>query len=598
MAVKDEIRKITRTGELLVQRGVIDQDILDKAILLQQAEEGSRRKLGEILVEDLNCERHEIYLELARIYAFPEVDLEKFEITDKKGQFIKSLYDSVSKKERVELFQSNVLPFRIDENRPDTLLVLTDDPTNRDIMVLAKKLRFRHIELAYAKRENIKKWIESVYPTTNEFLQIIEESAGSFESIEDGGGEDGIDEEALDQEINQSLLTNLVEGCLVEAVRRGVSDIHVMPQAGNKTDFYFRIDGKLQLWHTQELIKPEAMAAVVKDRSRNVDRFERETAQDGYIQRNIDGTMIRFRVSIIPIVSTEFKRKLESIVIRVLDDRKIITDLDKLGLQPQAKKDFRKAITKPQGMVILTGPTGSGKSTTLVAALYQVLSSEVNCLTVEDPVEYIIKGARQIKISHTLGFEGAIRAILRHDPDIVMVGEMRDKETAEIAIKLANTGHLTFSTLHTNDAPSAVSRLFKMGVEPFLIAYAINIIVAQRLIRTLCPKCKEVDTDLDLEVPLSLGFVAEEIETTLFHKAVGCEHCTNGYKGRAAIHEALFFTREIRRLILDAGDEVDEDALRTEAVKNKMLTLRASGRERIKEGVANCEEIAFATAED
>ncbi|MBU1650582.1 GspE/PulE family protein, partial [bacterium] len=558
MAVKDEIRKITRTGELLVQRGVIDQDILDKAILLQQAEEGSRRKLGEILVEDLNCERHEIYLELARIYAFPEVDLEKFEITDKKGQFIKSLYDSVSKKERVELFQSNVLPFRIDENRPDTLLVLTDDPTNRDIMVLAKKLRFRHIELAYAKRENIKKWIESVYPTTNEFLQIIEESAGSFESIEDGGGEDGIDEEALDQEINQSLLTNLVEGCLVEAVRRGVSDIHVMPQAGNKTDFYFRIDGKLQLWHTQELIKPEAMAAVVKDRSRNVDRFERETAQDGYIQRNIDGTMIRFRVSIIPIVSTEFKRKLESIVIRVLDDRKIITDLDKLGLQPQAKKDFRKAITKPQGMVILTGPTGSGKSTTLVAALYQVLSSEVNCLTVEDPVEYIIKGARQIKISHTLGFEGAIRAILRHDPDIVMVGEMRDKETAEIAIKLANTGHLTFSTLHTNDAPSAVSRLFKMGVEPFLIAYAINIIVAQRLIRTLCPKCKEVDTDLDLEVPLSLGFVAEEIETTLFHKAVGCEHCTNGYKGRAAIHEALFFTREIRRLILDAGDEVDE----------------------------------------
>jgi len=598
MAVKDEIRKITRTGELLVQRGVIDQDILDKAILLQQAEEGIRRKLGEILVEDLNCDRHEIYRELAKIYAFPEIDLEKFEITEKKSQFVKSLYDSVPKAERVELFQNNILPFRIDENRPDTLLVLTDDPTNRDVMSLSKKLRFRHIELAYAKREIVTKWIETIYPTTNEFLQIIEESAGSFETIEDGGGEEGIDEEALDQEINQSLLTNLVEGCLVEAVRKGASDIHVIPQAGNKTDFFFRIDGKLQIWHTQELVKPESMAAVVKDRSRNVDRFERETAQDGFIQRSIDGHMIRFRVSIIPIVSTEFKRRLESIVIRVLDDRKVITDLNRLGLQKQAKKDFTKAITKPQGMVILTGPTGSGKSTTLVAALHQVLSPEKNCLTVEDPVEYIINGARQIKIGHNLNFDGAIRAILRHDPDIVMVGEMRDRETAEIAIKLANTGHLTFSTLHTNDAPSAVSRLFKMGVEPFLIAYAINIVVAQRLIRTLCPKCKEVDTDLDLEVPLSLGFTAEEIETTVFHKPAGCEHCVKGFKGRAAIHEALYFTREIRRIILESGAEVDEDAIRNEAIKNKMLTLRASGRERIKEGIATCEEIAFATAED
>jgi type IV pilus assembly protein PilB len=249
-------------------------------------------------------------------------------------------------------------------------------------------------------------------------------------------------------------------------------------------------------------------------------------------------------------------------------------------------------------MVILTGPTGSGKSTTLVAALFQVISPQVNVLTVEDPVEYMIQGARQIKIGHALGFEGAIRAILRHDPDIVMVGEMRDKQTADIAIKLANTGHLTFSTLHTNDAPSAVSRLFKMGVEPFLIAYAINIVVAQRLIRTLCNDCKAVDTDLDPEVPRSLGFSDEEIENTAFYKPVGCDNCAQGFKGRAAIHEALYFTKEIRRIILESGEEVDEDAVRTEAIKNGMLTLRASGRGRIKEGITTCEEIGFATAED
>lgn len=598
MAVKEETRKVPRTGELLVQTGVIDQELLEKALLLQSAETGTRRKLGEILVEDLNCDRHEIYRVLARIYAFSEVDLDAEELTERRTQTIKSLYESIDKEDRGKILENSILPFKIDEKRQDTLLVLTDDPTDRERYQLAKKFGFRYIELAYARQEMLQKWIQTIYPTTNEFLQIIEDASSSVETIDDEGGEDNIDEEALDQEINQSLLTNLIEGCLVEAVRRGTSDVHIIPGEGNKTDFLFRVDGKLQGWHTQEFIKPEAIAAVVKDRSRNVDRFERETAQDGFIQRNIDSHLIRFRVSIVPIVAAEYRRKLESIVIRVLDDRKVITDLEKLGLQKQSKRDFEKAINQPQGMVILTGPTGCGKSTTLIAALHQVITPQVNVLTVEDPVEYMIYGARQLKIGYNLDFEGAIRAILRHDPDIVMVGEMRDKATADIAIKLANTGHLTFSTLHTNDAPAAISRLFKMGVEPFLIAYAINIIVAQRLIRTLCEGCKTDDTDLDKEVPLTLGFTEEEIANTTFYKAVGCDKCNHGYKGRAAIHETLFFTKEIRRLILEAGDEVNEDALRQESAKNGSLTLRASGRERIKTGVATCEEIAFATAED
>lgn len=599
MPIREETKKITRSGDLLVEHGVIDAEMLEKALILQSSETGSkRRKLGEILVEDLGCDRHEIYRELAKIYAFSEVDLEQETITEQKIAFIKSLYEQLEKADRDELIRNNIIPYKVDERRADTLLVLTDDPTDRELRNLAKKFRFRHLDFSYVRREHLRKWIEAIYPTTNEFLQIIEDVSSQIENFEENEEEEKIDEEKLDQEINQSLLTNLIEGCLVESVRKGASDIHIVPGEGNRTDFHFRVDGKLQLWHTQEYIKPEAIAAVVKDRSRNVDRFERETAQDGFIQRNIDGHLIRFRVSILPIVAAEYRRKLESIVIRVLDDRKVITDLSKLGFQKQAKRDFEKAVHKPQGMVILTGPTGSGKSTTLMAALHQVLTPQVNVLTVEDPVEYMIRGARQIKIGPHLDFEGAIRAILRHDPDIVMVGEMRDKTTAEIAIKLANTGHLTFSTLHTNDAPSVVSRLFKMGVEPFLIAYAINIVVAQRLIRTLCEKCKEVDKELDPEVPLSLGFTKEEIKNTVFYKAVGCEHCNKGYKGRGAIHEALLFTKEIRRIILESGNDVDEDAIRNEAIKNGMLTLRASGRERIKEKLTTCEEIAFATAED
>ncbi len=599
MLTREEIKRIPRTGDLLVQRGVIDAEILEKALLIQSAETGARRrKLAEILVQDLGCDRHEIYRELARLYAFPEVDLESENLSEAKTQFIKELYDSLDKNDREECLNNHILPFRIDDRRSDTLLVLTDDPTDREKLAQAKKFRFRHIELAYAQRELVRKWLDKIYPATNEFLQIIEEASAQAESLEENVEDEKIDEEKLDQEINQSLLTNLIEGCLVEAVRRGCSDIHIIPGEGNRTEFHFRVDGKLQLWHTQEFIKPEAIAAVVKDRSRNIDRFERETAQDGFIQRNVDGHLIRYRVSIIPIVAAEYRRKLESIVIRVLDDRKVITDLTKLGLQPRARADFQKAISKPQGMIILTGPTGSGKSTTLMAALFQVLTPQVNVLTVEDPVEYMIRGARQIKIGVHLDFEGAIRAILRHDPDIVMVGEMRDRATAEIAIKLANTGHLTFSTLHTNDAPAAISRLFKMGVEPFLVSYAINIIVAQRLIRTICVNCKVIDTDLDPEVPRLLGFSEEEIRQTTFYRAEGCEQCNRGYKGRGAIHEALLFTKEIRHLILESGNEVNEESVRDAALKNGMLTLRASGRERIKEGITTCEEIAFATAED
>ena len=276
-----------------------------------------------------------------------------------------------------------------------------------------------------------------------------------------------------------------------------------------------------------------------------------------------------------------------------------ITDLDKLGLQGKAKEDFLKAIHSPQGIVILTGPTGSGKTYTLNAGVHQVISPEVNVLTVEDPVELMIEGARQIKISsEKLTFEQAVRAILRHDPDIVMVGEMRDLETAQTAIKLANTGHLTFSTLHTNDAPSAVSRLYKMGVEPFLIANAINIVVAQRLIRKLCAKCKRPIEDLDPSIPLSLGFTEEEIKNTTFYEAAGCDGCRNGYKGRVAIHEALLFTKEIRRLILASGDTVDEEAIREQAIQDGMLTLRAAGRVRIKQGLTSFEEVAAITSEN
>ena len=592
-----------RIGDFLKARGIVDGEKIDKAIAIQRDEAerpGSRwtrrRRFGDILIEDLGIDRHTVNKAISELYGSKEIHLEPKTIEQERLESIRKLLDGLPDEVRTQVINRRVIPFVGGPETNGTIQILASDTTDPTIEILTSRLGPQKYEVAYVRQKELDEFINLIAPPKNEFLEIIEEVSQAAEVIEEE--ELRIDEEALDAEINQSLLGSLVEGSLVEAVRRGVSDIHIVPKEGNRTEFHFREDGKMYLWYTQEKTKPEAVSAVLKDRSINVDRFERERAQDGFIQRKIDGHVIRFRVSVLPIIGQEFERKLESIVIRILDDRKVITDLDKLGLQGKTKEAFTQSIQKPQGIVILTGPTGSGKSTTLVAALYYVMDPSVNVLTVEDPVEYMIRGARQLKISEDkLNFEQAVRAILRHDPDIVMVGEMRDLQTAQIAIKLANTGHLTFSTLHTNDAPSAVSRLYKMGVEPFLIANAINVVVAQRLVPTLCSKCKRPIKNLDPSIPQSLGFTEEEIKTTAFYEAVGCDACRMGYKGRAGIHEALLFTKAIRRMILQAGEVVDEEAIREQAIAEGMMTLRASGRERIKQGITTFEAVAAATTD-
>ncbi|HUL44159.1 MAG TPA: ATPase, T2SS/T4P/T4SS family [Bacteroidota bacterium] len=587
-----------KIGYTLLKKGIIDYETLEKSLHARETEDRkNRRNLGQILVNDFHVDHDLVFREVANLYAFREVYLNDEVVDEPRIEFIKKYVDTLPDNYRDLLIQTKVLPLRFDEKQTDKLILIAADPTDRNIPVIARNFGVKKYEVCYCRLRDFTSLMEQVVPLQNEFLKLLADADVDLQSAEDDGA---VDEEALESEISKSALVNLIEGALVEAVRTGASDIHIIGKENNRTEFFFRIDGNLKIWHVQENTTPEAVAAVVKDRSKNVDRFEREMSQDGFIQRLVDSHQIRFRVSIMPIVGTEFKHKFESIVIRVLDDRKVITDLSKLGLQGPAREAFNKAISKPQGIVILTGPTGSGKSTTLIAALHQVIDPSVNVLTVEEPVEYIIRGARQLKIGPKMNFDQAIRGILRHDPDIVLVGEMRDKATAEIAIKLANTGHLTFSTLHTNDAPSAIARLYKMGVEPFLIAYAINIVVAQRLVRTLCENCKQPIklSEKDTQVYLKFGFTEDLLKGATFFGPVGCEKCTDGWKGRAAIHEALYFTKEIKQIIVSSGSEVDENAIREQAIKDGMWTLRRSGIERMIQGVTTIEEIIATTTED
>ncbi len=564
-------------------------------------EDGYSLSLWRVMTLHPDLKREVIFEEAALVYAFQKATT--------------SLSDAIAFIEKaVPVFEGDRLDRMLDlfvipvAKEKDTRtgdvkwLFVTHDPTRPEAHKLLRDLGIKRFELRYWSEAIIEDVITAGVLTKNVYLDRLNDDPMVYDlgTNFDKDKKELVDEEELENEINRSSLINLFEASLVEAVNKGASDIHIFPNPLSQIEIHFRIDGHLELWHKEERISAEAFLAVVKDKSQNVDRFEKDTAQDGFIQRPISDTTIRFRVSILPIASHKPGATAESIVIRVLDDRKVLSDLRKVGMLDQAMKRFEQAIHQPHGMVILTGPTGSGKSTTLVAALHQVITPKLNVLTIEDPVEYLIKGIRQVKLSHHLTMEGALRALLRHDPDVVMVGEMRDQETAELAIKLANTGHLTFSTLHTNDAPSAVSRLYKMGIEPFLIAYAINIVVAQRLIRSLCPACKVVGGK-DAELMRVLEFTDEEIETSTMYAAgdnSSCEKCHGvGYKGRRAVAETLYFSEAIRAQIIRSGDSIDEQALRDIASSEGMLSLQASAREIAKEGDTSLEEVVRITGQ-
>ena len=596
--IETNLEMTDKIGYLLFKKGIIDEVTLEKAIKSKNHDRSkNKRNLAQILVQDFDFDHDVIFREVAILYAFRELDTAPEDIPQERIDAIKNMIEESNEELKNLMIKNKIIPFMYDERLKDKLIIAAVDPTDRNVSKVAYGLNAKRYEVIFIKKKDYEKLVEKIVPPENIFLKAMAEDDESYLDLK--RDEEGFDEEELDAEINKSALINLVEGALLEGVRKGVSDIHFIPCSNNRTEIYMRIDGSLRLWHVQEGTLPEAAIAVVKDRGKGMDRFEREMAQDGFIQREIDGHIIRFRVSVLPMVGTELKNKFESVVVRILDDRKVIRDLDLLGLTGIARKNFVKAINQPQGMVILTGPTGSGKSTTLVAALYQVINPEVNVLTVEDPVEYVIEGARQLKIGYKMSFEQAIRSILRHDPDIVLVGEMRDKVTAETAIKLANTGHLTFSTLHTNDAPSAVARLFKMGIEPFLIAYAINLIVAQRLIRKLCTKCKRKLSSFDEVLMEAAGLDIAEWQQHTIYKAVGCDECSgSGYKGRMAIHEALYFTRDIRQIIVQSGGDVDEEKIRVQAKKDGSQNLREAGLEKVKMGLTTIEEVLSATTED
>jgi len=564
---------VMKFGDMLLDAGLIQKKQLEEALGVQKTEGG---RLGYILTKLGFISDEEVTSFLSRQYGIPAVNLDHFEISE-----------DVIKRIPVDVAQRySIIPL---SRTGSTLTVAIADPTNIYALDDLKFITNLNIEPVVASEYSIRKAIEKYYETeaVMELRKVMEDLAEideeELEVIED---DDELDIESLEASSVEAPVVRLVNSILTDAVRRGASDIHVEPYE-KELRIRFRIDGILH-----EIMKPplkmrDAICSRIKIMSK-LDIAEKRLPQDGRIKLKMKLESKRkeldFRVSVLP---TLFGEK---IVMRILDSDMLMLDMTKLGFEPESLENFQMEVTKPYGMVLVTGPTGSGKTNTLYSSISLLNKPETNIMTAEDPVEFNLRGINQVNVREEIGltFAAALRSFLRQDPNIVLVGEIRDFETAEIAIKAALTGHLVLSTLHTNDAPSTISRLMNMGIEPFLVATSVNLICAQRLVRRVCTQCKE-EVKIPKKTLLRIGYNEDEIDKVNVSKGSGCDRCSGtGYKGRVGLYEVMQITNEMRELILSGATAMD---LRRQATKDGMITLRRSGLIKIMNGQTSIEEV-------
>jgi type IV pilus assembly protein PilB len=611
-----------RVGRLLVSSKLLTEDQLQKALVTQKKEGG---RFGKVLIQLGFIDEIQIARFFSRQWGVPLVDLTKIDIDPLVIKLIS-----------VDMIRKHlVLPIK---RLGTTVSLAMIDPTdvfaiedikfitgyNVEPIIATETALFEKIEKYYGKAPtalaekngktptaanmtNRSSSLERINGTNGHAIEEITPDQDDTPTETDDmplttiadldavvgdalGAVSVVEEQRDESEIREveAPIVKLVNGILVNAIKVGASDVHVEPFE-TKFQIRFRIDGVLKVMMNLPVKIKNAVTSRLKIMSR-LDIAERRLPQDGRIRLKFGKTrQIDFRVSTIPCLAGE------KVVLRILDKGALALDLTTLGFEKQAMDDFQEAIASPYGMVLVTGPTGSGKTTTLYSALSTINTPEVNIMTAEDPIEYNLMGVNQVQMKEEIGlnFASALRSFLRQDPDIVMVGEIRDYETAEIAVKAALTGHLVLSTLHTNDAPSTVNRLLNMGIEPFLVASSVVMILAQRLTRKICVRCKTVDP-VPTETLVRAGFTEEEIDAGIVvYKGTGCEVCSHtGYKGRVALYEIMPIREELRELILQGASS---DELKRESVSRGMKTLRMSGLQKIKEGVTTLEEVMEST---
>ena len=549
-------------GQILVEQGYILPEQLELALKEQTV---TNLRIGEILVKNGWISEKDLAEAISKQTNLPFVSLSMFRPME---EAIDAIPENMARRHEV-------VPLSINENS-NKLTIAVSDPFNILALDEIRMITGMDVDVVIATLSDIKRAIETLYALRSSIdealVEIVEEERGEFDLSK---GEEAVS-------IDDAPVVKLVNTILGQAVDNSASDVHIEPFE-NETRVRYRIDGVLfdMLTFPKHLHPP--VSSRIKIMS-GMDIAEKRHPQDGRILLRAAGRRIDIRVSSLPAIYGE------KLVMRLLDQATAMVGLERLGLDPDERTTLDKVIEVPYGIILVTGPTGSGKSTTLYSVIQNLNSYEVNITTVEDPVEYTIAGVNQVQINERAGltFDTVLRSILRQDPDIILVGEMRDTETAQLAVRAALTGHLVLSTLHTNDAPSSIVRMIDMGIPPFLVSSSVVAVMAQRLVRKLCPHCK-VPYELPLDVAESLGLDG----FTTVYKPVGCDECRGtGYRGRTAIFEIMPMSEELRRAVMTGATS---DDLRTMAINQGMRTLRVSGAKKVTEGITSADEVLSVT---
>lgn len=563
---------MSRLGEILIKKGLLTMEQLASALKYQR-EHGGR--LGSILIQLSLVSDDAIATALSQQYGVPAISLSNFEVD---GEVIKLVPIETA-------IRYQVLPLK---KIGTVLTVATTDPTNVLALDEIKFMTGYDVEPVVAAEGSIREAIEKYYGSEQsiELQRVYDQLASEEYELDLSSQAEEMDLGELQKASSEAPIIKLVNLILAQAIRQGASDIHVEPYE-REFRVRFRIDGVLYNIMSPPQKLRDAMISRIKIMS-NLDISERRLPQDGRIKVRINQNgrkkEVDFRVSSLP---TLFGEK---VVMRILDKEKLPLELGQLGFEPESLKKIERAIRKPYGMVLVTGPTGSGKTSTLYTSLTKLNTVEVNIMTAEDPVEFNFPGINQVQTKESIGltFAAALRSFLRQDPNIIMVGEIRDLETAEIGIKAALTGHLVLSTVHTNDAPSTITRLLNMGIEPFLVATSVQLICAQRLVRKICTECKE-KISTPAKALVDIGFPPSLAKTVVTYRGAGCAKCNGtGYKGRIGLYEVMEITPAIQELILTGGTAVK---IRARAKEEGMITLRESGLEKIRAGITTLDEV-------
>jgi type IV pilus assembly protein PilB len=563
-----------RLGEILLKESLITQDQLDKALEFQRSNGG---KLGSCLTKMGFITDDDITGVLSRQYGVPSINLKYYEIDPNVIKLIPQ--DTALRYQVVPLSRVG-----------SVLTIAMTDPTNVFAMDDIKFMTGFNVEPVVASESAIGEAIGRFYgggaASHEELSNLMKDLVDEDQELELAAEEQELDAASLEKAAEEAPIIKLVNLILTDSVKRGASDIHVEPYE-TEMRVRFRVDGVLQTVMNPPMKLRDAITSRMKIMAK-LDIAEKRLPQDGriMIKYKADGKKkeLDFRVSTVPTLYGE------KIVLRLLDKENLRLDMTKLGFEPESLKKFERNILKPYGMVLVTGPTGSGKTNTLYSSVARLNQVDTNIMTAEDPVEFQLSGINQVQMKEQIGlnFAAALRAFLRQDPNIILVGEIRDFETAEIGVKAALTGHMVLSTLHTNDAPSTISRLMNMGIEPFLVATSVNLICAQRLVRRICVNCKE-----ELEVPeqalIDAGYTPEEVKTTKIYHGKGCSTCNKGgYKGRTGLYEVMEINDELRELILVGASALE---LKKKAIEQGMITLRRSGLIKVALGQTTMEEV-------